>query len=65
MPDTQTDSSKDFGLVPGMPILERIVIDPESGEELLFRANTEDELDGVIDDYFDPFYDNETGEFID
>lgn len=62
MPEAKDNN---YGLVPGLPVLERIVIDPETGKELLFRANTEDELDGIIDDHFDPFYDNETGEFLD
>lgn len=49
----------------GLPVVERTVIDPETGEELIFQANYENELDGLIDDYFDPFYDQKTGKYLD
>lgn len=46
-------------------LIERIVIDPETGRELLFKGADDNELDGLIDDYFDPFYDHTTGEYLD
>lgn len=46
-------------------LIERIVIDPETGRELLFKGADDNELDGLIDDYFDPFYDHTTGKYLD
>lgn len=60
----QTDEEfRAFLAKDGLPVVERLVVDPETGEEILFQANYDYELDGVIDDYFDPNYDNETGTF--
>ena len=52
-------------LIPGMPVFERTVVDPETGEEIYFSGNSDGELEGIIADYFDPYYDNETGKFHD
>lgn len=48
----------------GLPVVERIIIDPETGDELLFQANYDYELDMLIENYYDPFYDHEAGKYL-
>jgi len=45
-------------------VIERILVDPETGTEIVFRATTEDELEQAIEAYFDPFFEEETGDYF-
>lgn len=44
--------------------VEATLVDPESGEEIVFRAANEDELERAIEAHFDPFHEDNAGDGV-
>lgn len=55
---TETDDTTEDYLV------QVTITDPETDAELVFSAETEDELEEKIEAYFDPFHEDNNGDSV-